>query len=177
LTRQQEERRREPQQKGRPILIQPKVRPTVRRSRPEGDNQRLLEAFDSYLARQARSTGTRRKYGDAVASYAHWLRARAPGTVAAEEIDRYLEQWRDRFQQANGRPPATASYRAQINALRAFYAYLDRFSLITDKNGQPQPDPMRKIMPPRSQPPATTGSAPPKMPPCSPATAACKNAS
>jgi integrase len=52
----------------------------------------------------------------------------------------------------NGRGPATASYRAQINALRAFYTYLDRFSLITDTYGRPTPDPMRKILPPRSKP-------------------------
>jgi hypothetical protein len=51
-----------------------------------------------------------------------------------------------------GRPPASRSYRAQINALRAFYAYLDRFTLITNNDGQPLPDPIRKILPPRSQP-------------------------
>jgi site-specific recombinase XerD len=131
--------------------MQPQPTPPPART-GQRENARLVEAFDSYLARQARSTGTRRKYGDAVAHYTTWLRGRAPGTLAAEEIDRYLERWRHRFQHNNGRPPATASYRAQINALRAFYAYLDRFSLITDPHGRPQPDPMRKILPPCSQP-------------------------
>jgi integrase/recombinase XerD len=117
-----------------------------------GANARLRAAFDSYLARQARTAGTRRKYGEAIAGYADWLDGRAAGLVAAEEIDAYLEGWRDRFQYRNGRPPATASYRAQINALRAFYAYLDRFNLTTDPHGRPAPDPMRKIQPPRSTP-------------------------
>ncbi len=152
MTRQQEQRR-EIAPKGRPILIHTLAQ-TGSRTLDAGANERLRAAFDSYLARQARSAGTRRKYGDAVALYTDWLQERAPGTVAAEEIDRYLEQWRQRFQQSNGRPPATASYRAQINALRAFYAYLDRFSLITDPHGRPTPDPMRKILPPRCAPPS-----------------------
>src|SRR6266550_2500453 len=117
-----------------------------------GENERLLHSFDSYLARQARSDGTRRKYGEALASYRHWLNQRPPGRVGAEEIDNYLEHWQNLFQRRHGRPPASASYRAQINALRAFYAYLDRFTLITDPHGQPLPDPMRKIQPPKVQP-------------------------
>ena len=118
------------------------------------ESERLLQAFDSYLARQARTAGTRRKYGEAIASYSDWLDGRTPGGVGAKEIDAYLEQWRERFHRHNGRAPATASYRAQINALPAFYAYLDRFSLITDSYGRPVPDPMRKILPPRSTPPS-----------------------
>jgi len=73
---------------------------------------------------------------------------RNPGSVRADEIDSYLQHWRDRFEQRRGRPPASGSYRAQINALRAFYAYLDRFTLITNQDGQPLPYPMRKILPP-----------------------------
>src|SRR6266542_4337646 len=134
---------------GRPILTQPQHPPPGRH--PDG-NGRLLAAFDSYLARQARSPGTRRKYGDALGRYTVWLQGRAPGSVQADEIDGYLEQWRERFHQQHARPPATGSYRAQINALRAFYTYLDRFSLITDRDGRPQPDPMRNILPPRGEP-------------------------
>jgi site-specific recombinase XerD len=115
-------------------------------------NEPALVSFDSYLARQARSPGTRRKYGEALAAYNNWLHGRTPGRVQAEEIDRYLEHWRQHFHERHGRPPASASYRAQINALRAFYAYLDRFSLITDRDGHARPDPMRKILPPKAEP-------------------------
>ena len=51
----------------------------------------LLLAFDSYLARQARTAGTRRKYGEALTTYCRWLGQRAPGNVDATEIDHYLE--------------------------------------------------------------------------------------
>jgi integrase/recombinase XerD len=112
----------------------------------------MLRAFDSYFARQARSAGTRRKYGEALAAYCRWLNGRHAGRVGAEEIDRYLEHWRHNFELRHGRPPASASYRAQINALRAFYAYLDRFDLIIDSSGHSLPDPMRKILPPKAEP-------------------------
>jgi integrase/recombinase XerD len=119
---------------------------------PELDaaNGQLAVAFDSHLLRQGRSPGTRRKYGDAIAHYNYWLNGRPPGDLAAAEIDRYLDQWRQQFERKNGRPPASASYRAQINALRAFYSYLDRFNLISDSRGRPLPDPMRNIQPPRT---------------------------
>jgi len=83
-----------------------------------------------------------------------WLNRHATGELAAAEIDHYLDQWRQQFELKNDRPPASASYRAQINALRAFYSYLDRFNLISDADGQPLPDPMRKIQPPKAQPTA-----------------------
>jgi len=121
------------------------------RSRRFTDPRTLLEAFDSYLARQGRSPGTRRKYGEALTTYTRTLDC-SPTSVTADEIDRYLDCWREQFTTRRGHAPATASYRAQINALRAFYAYLDRFDLITDTHGKPRPDPMRKIVPPRSEP-------------------------
>ncbi len=111
-----------------------------------------MRSFDSYLARQARTDGTRRKYREAINHYSDWLDGRPPGTRTTAEIDRYLEHWRDRFQHQHRRPPANATYRAQINALRAFYSYLDRISLITNHFGQPAPDPMRNITPPRTTP-------------------------
>jgi integrase/recombinase XerD len=112
----------------------------------------LVTSFDCYLARQARTEGTRRKYRESINHYTGWLTDQPPGTVTTAEIDRYLDHWRDRFHTQHGRPPATASYRAQINALRAFYTYLDRISLITNHQGQPAPDPMRNITPPRTTP-------------------------
>jgi integrase len=114
----------------------------------------LVTSFDSYLARQARTQGTRRKYRAAINHYTDWLNDQAPRSATTAEIDCYLDHWRHRFHTQHGRPAATASYRAQINALRAFYTYLDRISLITDTRGRPTPDPMRKILPPRSQPPS-----------------------
>jgi integrase/recombinase XerD len=111
-----------------------------------------VAAFDSYLSRQARTDGTRRKYREAITHYTRWLNGCPPGTVTTAEIDRYLDHWRNHFHHQHERPPATASYRAQINALRAFYTYLDRLGHITDNAGRAVPDPMRNITPPRSTP-------------------------
>ena len=44
-----------------------------------------------------------------------------------------------------GRPPALASYRGQVNALRSFYAYLERLDLLADSRGRPLANPMRTI--------------------------------
>jgi site-specific recombinase XerD len=112
----------------------------------------LRGAFDAFLARQNRSDGTRRKYTEAISHFNHWLGDRPPGTLTTAELDGYLEHWRQRFHQQHQRPPAAASYRAQINALRAFYSYLDRISLITNHNGHPAPDPMRHITAPPNTP-------------------------
>ena len=50
-----------------------------------------MTSFDSYLARQARAEGTRRKYREAINHYSDWLDGRAAGTLTTAEIDRYLE--------------------------------------------------------------------------------------
>jgi integrase len=112
---------------------------------PAGPGQELLAAFDGYLGRHGRTPGTRDRYGRVLARYCAWLDGHSPATVMAEEIDRYLQQWQHEFAQSYGRPPALASYRGQINALRSFYDYLDRFSLLADPDGRALPDPMRRI--------------------------------
>ena len=63
-----------------------------------------------------------------------------------------LEEWRARFLARHDRPPASANYRGQVNALRAFYAYLERGSLLRDEEGRPLPDPTRRLAcPPASR--------------------------
>jgi integrase len=105
----------------------------------------LLRAFDSYLGRQARAQGTRVRYGRVLAGFASWLGAHPATTLAAEDIDCYLDCWRERFVERYGRAPASASYRGQVNALRSFFSYLERFALLADGDGWPLPDPMRRI--------------------------------
>ncbi len=119
------------------------------RSEPAGA---LLAAFDSHLARQGRAPGTRSRYGRVLRGFAAWLGERPPAGLSAGEIDSYLEGWQERFLALRGRPPARASYRGQVNALRSFYAYLERFSLLVDQEGRALPDPMRRIAcPPAGQ--------------------------
>jgi integrase len=108
----------------------------------------LVRAFDSYLQRQGRAPGTRVRYLRAVGDFADWLENRSPATMSSRDLDHYLQGWSEAFSLRHGRPAATASYRGQINALRAFYTYLDRYSELTDEHGRAVPDPMRTILPP-----------------------------
>jgi integrase len=110
-----------------------------------------VAAFDSYLLRQARAEGTRIRYRRAVSDFACWLEGRPPGMLSSRELDGYLQHWSDRFAARRGRPAATASYRGHVNALRAFYVYLDRYGELAGSDGHPVPDPMRTILPPRAQ--------------------------
>jgi integrase len=112
---------------------------------PSEQTAALLAAFDSHLARLGRAPGTRGRYGRVLRGFAVWLGGRSPTALSAAEIDIYLQGWRERFLALHGHPPAQASYRGQVNALRSFYAYLDRFSLLLDDEGRALPDPMRRI--------------------------------
>jgi integrase len=116
-------------------------------------NAELEAAFASYLTRQGRAAGTSIRYLRVVGGYNHWLGDRSPASIDAAQLDRYLDSWQTRLQAQLGRPPAVASYRGQINALRAYYNYLDRFNHLTDPDGRPLPDPTRKLDPPKNQTP------------------------
>src|SRR5688572_17128025 len=106
-------------------------------ARPSSETLELLQAFERYLARHGRATGTRGRYGRVLVGFGAWLGERPPAALSAEQIDGFLERWQERFLERYGRAPALASQRGQVNALRAFYGYLDRFSLLSDSEGRP----------------------------------------
>jgi site-specific recombinase XerD len=90
----------------------------------------LVAAFDGYLGMR-RSEGTRRKYGMHVRDFAAWVADRPLEEIDAQAIEfDYLGPW------AAGVTPATL--RNRISALRAFFAFCERFDYI-DRN------PMRRI--------------------------------
>jgi site-specific recombinase XerD len=104
-----------------------------------------LRRFDSQLARQGRAPGTRARYLRVLSDFLTTLQERPAQTLSAEEIDHYLEHWRQRFHTEHGHPPALASYRGQINALRCFYRHLERLNLLVDQDERPLPDPTRRL--------------------------------
>ena len=112
----------------------------------------LLAAFDSQLARQGRADGTRSRYGRVLSDFLATLEGRSAETLTAAAIDRYLEHWQQRFQRRHRHQPALASYRGQVNALRAFYRQLERLSLLVDEQGREIPDPTRRIACPAAPP-------------------------
>ncbi len=108
----------------------------------------LCNAFDSYFARQGRSPQTRLKYRQVLIAFEGWLGSRSPGELRADDLDLYLQSWQQSFVQRHGRSPSRATYRAQIAALRAFFAWLERFDLLRDAKGSPMSNPMRRIVAP-----------------------------
>jgi site-specific recombinase XerD len=105
-------------------------------------------AFSGYLIRQGRAAGTQLKYDQALGQFAVWLNGRSPVLLSGEEIDHYLQWWRGAFLHRRGRTPSDASYRSQVCALRAFYAWLECFDLLRDPKGAPLLNPMRRITAP-----------------------------
>ncbi len=70
-----------------------------------------------------------------------WLAYRAPGSLTEGEVDQFLAGWWEAFERRNGRKPANATYRAQITALKGFYAYLDRSGNLVDDTRAASPEP------------------------------------
>ena len=115
---------------------------------PAPTHEDSCRAFVGYLGRQGRAPGTQLKYGQALAAFGAWLDGRHAAALASDEIDQYLESWQATFVLWNGRSPSSATYRAQVSALRSFYAWLERFDHLRDLDGRPVPNPMRRIMAP-----------------------------
>ena len=111
-----------------------------------------LAGFDSQLARQGRAPATRARYQRVLTDFLTTLDDRSPHTLTAEELDRYLDHWQQRFHTRHGHPPALASYRGQINALRCYYQHLERLNLLIDADGRALPDPTRRIPCPAAPP-------------------------
>jgi integrase len=109
----------------------------------------LRGAFDSYLERMGRRAGTRSVYAQALDDLAA-AHPTAPITaLSAAAIDAYLARWRAGFVARYGRMPSPATYRNRVNALRALYAWLERFDLLRDEAGRAIPNPMRQVVTPR----------------------------
>ena len=108
-------------------------------------------AFEGYLVRQGRATGTQLKYGQALAAFGVWLDGRLPAALASDQIDQYLQWWQADFVGRHGRSPSRATYRSQVCALRAFFAWLERFDLLVNAEGTQVPNPMRRITAPAAE--------------------------
>jgi integrase len=109
----------------------------------------LLAAYAGFLERTNRACGTRAIYVAAATGLIEAFPDRSVTGLSSIELDGYLSNWRSLFVAARGRPPRPATYRNRIEALRAFYAWLDRFGLLRDPEGRPCANPMRLIEPPR----------------------------
>jgi integrase len=108
----------------------------------------FVDAHAHYLRRQGRADGTRTKYGHTLRVFAEWLGDRPVGGLTAGDIDLFLASWEAEFERREGRSVSRATARGRIAALRSFFDYLDRFSLLVDDLGAPARNPMRGIVAP-----------------------------
>jgi integrase len=53
----------------------------------------------------------------------------------------FLAEWERSFEDRNGRPPSLNSMRAVMQALRSFFAFVDKFGLLIDSEGKPVRNP------------------------------------
>jgi len=112
------------------------------------DHNQLTDDFHDYLERAGRAPGTREIYLRIAREFVEttWKR---PAALTPGELDTYLAQWRNGFFSDHGRFPAPATYRNRVIALRALYAWMERFDLLRDQDGFLVPNPMRRVSAPR----------------------------
>lgn len=98
-----------------------------------------VASFMAYLSRRGRAQRTRLKYERYLRDFADWAEDRDPGEISAREIElEYLECWVQQFRERRGDHPAPHTLRLHIGALRSYYAFLERFDLVTR-------NPMRQV--------------------------------
>ena len=106
----------------------------------------LVAAYVAYLTRRRESRGSAIAYGPFLRRYAAWVGERAVGEVSAAEIEmEYLSAWHVDFKKQHGREPAANTQRNHIQALRSFYAWMDRFDWLRDGTGALARNPMTKV--------------------------------
>jgi len=130
------------------------LQPALKRDPNPNTNSELLASFDRYQHRYGRAAGTRGRYQRVLRHYLNWLDTNNlhATTATANDIDRYLDHWQQRFTNRYQRSPATNSYRGQINALRSFYRHLDHLDQLKTPDGKPLRDPTRWLQAPTAHP-------------------------
>lgn len=98
----------------------------------------LVEAFFSNLKRRNKAAQTLARWRPELRRFVEWMGERQLHEVTAADLDAgFLPYWEDGFRARNGRDPAPNSLRAVIQALRSFYAWLEKFDRLKDPDGVP----------------------------------------
>jgi integrase len=106
-------------------------------------------AFRAHLRRQNRSLGTIIKYRQQVDHFVGWLGDRSPASLTRPDIERYLDDWFQAFEDEHGKAPAPSTVKLRIDALKCFYAFLDDREELVDEDGRLLRNPVEKIKPPK----------------------------
>ena len=95
-----------------------------------------VEAFFAYLRRRGKAAGTITRWSPELDRFVAWVGDRKLYEIDAADLELdFLADWEAAFRDRNGRPPALNSTRAVVQAVRSFYAFMERFDLLVDGNG------------------------------------------
>lgn len=95
-----------------------------------------VEAFFAYLRRRGKAPRTVKRWSAKLDRFVAWAGDRELHEISSGDLELgFLAGWEADFRDRNGRAPALNSTRAVIQALRSFYAFLERFDQLVDGNG------------------------------------------
>lgn len=95
-----------------------------------------VQAFLTNLRRRGKAPRTIKRWSVELDRLVAWVGERELHEIDAGALElSFLTEWEAAFQDRNGRAPALNSTRAVIQAVKSFYAFLDRFGLLVDADG------------------------------------------
>ena len=95
-----------------------------------------VEAFLANLRRRGKAARTITRWSVELNRFVVWMGDRELHEIGAGELELgFLSEWEAAFRDRNGRAPALNSTRAVVQAIRSFYAFMDRFGLLVDADG------------------------------------------
>lgn len=95
-----------------------------------------VQAFLTNLRRRGKAPRTIKRWSVELDRFVAWVGERELHEIDAGALELgFLTEWEAAFQDRNGRAPALNSTRAVIQAVKSFYAFLDRFGLLVDGAG------------------------------------------
>lgn len=95
-----------------------------------------VEAYLANLRRRGKAARTIVRWSVELDRFVAWVGGRELHEIDAAGLELgFLAEWEAAFRDRNGRAPALNSTRAVIQAVRSFYAFLDRFGLLVDAEG------------------------------------------
>lgn len=98
----------------------------------------LVEGFFASLKRRNKAPKTIKRWRPELARFVAWAGTRQLSEIKAADLDGdFLVVWEAAFKERTGREPSPNSLRAVIQALRSFYAWLERFDRLIDADGHP----------------------------------------
>jgi site-specific recombinase XerD len=115
----------------------------------------LIEAFFANLRRRNKAAHTLARWRPELRRFAEWAGERPLHEITAADLDaEFLPWWEADFRGRNHRDPSPSSLRAAIQALRSFYAWLEKFDRLRDSDGVPFRNPTAALEAPVIRPAA-----------------------